>query len=84
MTLCYIFNECLVLYIAQEDCEYDSVEVRSGPPPYSTLHGLYCGSAIPQPITSDGKSLRIEFTSDNSVQKTGFHAVFLTGKLDCL
>jgi tolkin protein len=44
-------------------------------------HGVYCGSRLPPLITSEGNSLRVEFNSDNSVQKSGFAAVFFTGKL---
>ena len=43
-------------------------------------HGLFCGSRLPPVITSEGNSLRLEFNSDNSVQKTGFAAIFFTGK----
>ena len=42
-------------------------------------HGVFCGSRLPPIITSDGNSLRIEFLSDNSVQKTGFAGIFFTG-----
>lgn len=45
-------------------------------------HGVYCGPVVPSLLTSEGNSLRIEFNSDNSVQKTGFAAVFFTGKFD--
>ncbi len=34
-----------------------------------------------QVITSDGNSLRLEFLSDNSVQKNGFAAIFFTDKV---
>ena len=34
-------------------------------------------------ITSDGNSLRLEFLSDNSVQKNGFAAIFFTDKDEC-
>jgi tolkin protein len=44
-------------------------------------HGVFCGSRIPPLITSDGNSLRVEFNSDNTVQKSGFAAVFFTGKI---
>lgn len=47
------------------------------------LHGVFCGATFPAPVTSEGNILRIEFNSDNSVQKTGFVAEFRTGKLDC-
>lgn len=45
-------------------------------------HGVFCGSRLPPIITSEGNSLRIEFLSDNSVQKSGFAAVFFTGTSD--
>jgi len=72
----------------QQDCEYDSVELRSGFDDGATgdddegsgkVHGTFCGSTLPQPITSDGNKLRITFSTDNTVQKTGFSAVFFTG-----
>lgn len=44
-------------------------------------HGVFCGSRLPPLITSEGNSLRIEFSSDNTVHKTGFAAVFFTGEL---
>lgn len=43
-------------------------------------HGVFCGQSLPYVITSEGNSLRIEFNSDNSVQKSGFAAVFFTGE----
>lgn len=42
-------------------------------------HGVFCGQVLPSPITSEGNVLRIVFQSDNSVQKSGFAAVFFTG-----
>ena len=66
------------------DCGYDSVEVRSklAVNEYRN-HGLFCGSRIPQPITSVGNQMRIDFTTDNSVQKTGFSANFFTDLDEC-
>ena len=64
----------------QQDCEYDSIRVSSGVGRDSVIHGIYCGSTLPSSITSESNTLRIEFNSDNSVQKTGFHAHFFTGK----
>lgn len=43
-------------------------------------HGVFCGSRMPPMLTSEKNAMRIEFTSDNSVQKSGFAAVFFTGK----
>lgn len=57
----------------QQECDYDSLSV------YSKLdednlkrHGIFCGQRLPPLITSEGNSLRIEFRSDNTVQKSGF------------
>nr|XP_018916792.1 PREDICTED: tolloid-like protein 1 [Bemisia tabaci] len=70
--------------VHQQECEYDSVDVRSILANGETFkHGNYCGSRLPPPITSETNHLRIEFTSDNSVQKTGFAAVFFTDKDEC-
>lgn len=67
-----------------QDCEYDKVDIHSKMGDNSIRkHGLFCGSYLPPIITSEGNSLRIEFSSDNSVQKSGFAAVFLTDKDEC-
>lgn len=63
----------------QQDCEYDSVEIRSGLDAESKLHGTFCGGQVPQPITSEGNTLRITFNTDNTVQKTGFEAAYFMG-----
>lgn len=64
----------------QQQCEYDRVEVYSklGEDRFNKI-GTYCGTKVPSMITSEGNALRIIFTSDNSVQKSGFAAVFFTG-----
>ncbi|KAL8603880.1 hypothetical protein ACOMHN_049698 [Nucella lapillus] len=70
-----------------QDCEYDSVRLSSGMSKGAAneqkLHGVFCGATIPAPVTSEGNTLRIEFNSDNSVQKTGFVAKFTTDKDEC-
>ena len=64
----------------QQDCEYDHIEVRSKLSENELRkHGVFCGKHLPPLVTSEGNVLRIEFASDNSVQKTGFAAVFFTG-----
>ena len=69
----------------QQDCEYDSVDIRSKlGVTEMRKHGVFCGQSLPNLITSEGNSLRIEFNSDNSVQKSGFAAVFFTGLCVCL
>ncbi|GLH16386.1 Dorsal-ventral patterning protein tolloid [Gryllus bimaculatus] len=73
-----------VVGVFQQECEYDSVEV------YSKLgddikrkHGIFCGSRLPPLITSEGNSLRLEFVSDSSIQKSGFAAIFFTDIDEC-
>jgi len=67
-----------------QDCEYDHIEVRSKLSENELRkHGVFCGNQLPPLVTSEGNVLRIEFASDNSVQKTGFAAVFFTDKDEC-
>lgn len=67
--------------VTQQDCEYDHIEVRSKLSENELRkHGLFCGTHLPPVLTSEGNVLRIEFASDNSVQKTGFAAVYFTGR----
>jgi len=40
--------------------------------------GRYCGFAIPAPIQSTGNALWIEFKTDYSVSRQGFHAMYTT------
>ncbi|KMQ95009.1 tolloid-like protein 2-like protein [Lasius niger] len=70
--------------IYQEECEYDSVEVTSKlGDDVLRKHGIYCGARLPPLITSEGNFMRITFTSDNSVQKSGFAAIFFTDMDEC-
>ncbi|KAK6324375.1 hypothetical protein J4Q44_G00037170 [Coregonus suidteri] len=66
-----------------EVCKYDFVEVRSGLSSDSKLHGKYCGSEVPEVITSQYNNMRIEFKSDNTVSKKGFKAHFFSDKDEC-
>lgn len=68
----------------QTECNYDSLSV------YSKLdedrfkrHGLFCGPELPPLITSESNILRMEFTSDNNIQKSGFAAIFNTDIDEC-
>lgn len=67
-----------ILYV--QVCKYDYVEVRSGLSSDSKLHGKYCGTEVPEVITSQYNNMRIEFKSDNTVSKKGFKAHFFSGK----
>ncbi|XP_041119113.1 dorsal-ventral patterning tolloid-like protein 1 isoform X2 [Polyodon spathula] len=66
-----------------EICKYDYIEVRSGLSSDSKLHGKYCGTEVPEVITSQYNNMRIEFKSDNTVSKKGFKAHFFSDKDEC-
>ncbi|XP_015588432.1 tolloid-like protein 2 isoform X3 [Cephus cinctus] len=71
--------------VYQQECEYDSVEVASKlSEDILRRHGMFCGSRLPPLLTSEGNSMRIAFTSDNSVQKSGFAAVFFMDMDECV
>lgn len=63
----------------QQDCEYDKLVIKSKINDQMNKHGVFCGSRLPPLITSQGHNLRLEFTSDNSVQRGGFNLQFFTG-----
>ena len=56
------------------------MRITSGTGAQSVVNGMYCGSTLPMPITSESNTLTLEFNSDNSVQKTGFLALFFTSR----
>ena len=66
----------------QNDCNYDSINVVSldaGGNPVKS-HGTHCGKMTERfSITSETNRLRVLFTSDATIQKSGFAAVFFTG-----
>lgn len=68
----------------QQECEYDSVTVHSKlGADVLRRHGVFCGSALPPPVTSDGSVLRVQFTSDGSVHRSGFAAAYYIDVDEC-
>lgn len=64
-----------------QECDYDSLSVYSKMEDNNLKrHGVFCGERMPPLVTSEGNVMRIEFRSDNTVQKSGFAAVFFTGE----
>lgn len=64
-----------------QQCEYDRVDIYSKQKEGKMKkHGSYCGPKAPGLITSETNVMRIIFYSDISVQKSGFAAIFVTGK----
>uniref|UniRef100_A0A8C5GVT5 Metalloendopeptidase n=1 Tax=Gouania willdenowi TaxID=441366 RepID=A0A8C5GVT5_GOUWI len=78
-------NEVSLCNLCKNDlvCKYDYVEVRSGLSSDSKLHGKYCGTEVPDVVTSQYNNMRIEFKSDNTVSKKGFKALFFSDKDEC-
>ncbi|KAH9281792.1 Tolloid-like protein 1 [Echinococcus granulosus] len=64
-------------------CNYDFINVYSGPQHNQQKIGTFCGNTLPAPITSHTNELNIEFYTDGSVQRTGFRAVFFTDLDEC-
>ncbi|XP_035208924.1 dorsal-ventral patterning protein tolloid-like [Stegodyphus dumicola] len=69
----------------EDFCLYDSMNILSK----TFVNGKrkdkasYCGSQLPPMMKSEENLIRIEFTSDNSMQKSGFSAVFFTDVNEC-
>ena len=55
----------------QHTCVFDSLTITEGAPNYSQIAKL-CGTDIPVPIRSSSTSLSLTFSTDESVQYTGF------------
>ncbi|KAF6371602.1 cubilin [Rhinolophus ferrumequinum] len=68
---------------AHSTCAWDSVTVRNGGSPGSSIIGQYCGSSNPRPIQSGSNQLVVIFNSDHSVQSGGFYATWSTQTLGC-
>ena len=68
------------------DCDTDTVVIRDGRDNSSPLLGrVLCGQTIPEMLTSTGRYLTIQFTSDViSDGGRGFDANYVTLPGDCL
>lgn len=58
-------------------CNYDSVQVKNGPTNQSPLIGKFCGSIKPPVVTSSGRSMYMNFTSDETLTYKGFRARYV-------
>ncbi|XP_034652899.1 uncharacterized protein LOC117891506 isoform X2 [Drosophila subobscura] len=61
---------------AKEECKFDFLEIRDGQYGFSTLIGKYCGTDFPPEITSKERYLWLHFHSDETIEYTGFSAVY--------
>uniref|UniRef100_A0A1I8NNB7 CUB domain-containing protein n=1 Tax=Stomoxys calcitrans TaxID=35570 RepID=A0A1I8NNB7_STOCA len=60
----------------KEDCKFDFLEIRDGQYGFSNLIGKFCGTDFPPEITSKERYLWLHFHSDESIEYTGFTAVY--------
>jgi len=63
---------------SSSNCVYDRVEVFNGPSPNHPALGKFCGPFRPSNVKSTSNRMLIQFSSDDSTQKTGFMAIFLS------
>ncbi|XP_054086874.1 uncharacterized protein LOC105216006 isoform X4 [Zeugodacus cucurbitae] len=61
---------------AKEDCKFDVLEIRDGQYGFSNLLGKFCGTDFPPEITSRERYLWLHFHSDESIEYSGFTAVY--------
>ncbi|KAM8897360.1 procollagen C-endopeptidase enhancer a [Spinachia spinachia] len=59
---------------ADSYCRFDYVAFFNGGAEDTSIIGKYCGDRAPQPITSTGNVLIVQFVSDSSVTSDGFLA----------
>jgi len=62
------------------DCAYDYISVYDGSSTENASLGEFCGSKLPQALTSSSSRMFMVFKSDSSVQRKGFKAIHSTGK----
>lgn len=70
--------------IRTQECDYDYVEIWSRAlDGKSVKNGIYCGLNQAFSVTSIANLMRIEFVSDNSIQKSGFEANYFIDRDEC-
>lgn len=68
----------------QEECDYDSVKILSKFRDGRLLQQeKFCSDRLPPSVTSKTNIMRIEFKSDEGVQKSGFSATYSTTTDQC-
>ncbi|KAH8368465.1 hypothetical protein KR084_012030, partial [Drosophila pseudotakahashii] len=60
----------------KEECKFDFLEIRDGQYGFSHLLGKYCGTNFPPELTSKERYLWLHFHSDETIEYTGFSAVY--------
>ncbi|XP_070174131.1 cubilin-like [Littorina saxatilis] len=63
---------------SHSSCRYDYVELLDGESSSSTSLGKFCGSSIPDLVTSTSDKVRVNFVSDSSLAGNGFRLEYFT------
>ncbi|KAM6986877.1 bone morphogenetic protein 1-like isoform 2-T2 [Aplochiton taeniatus] len=64
----------------EADCGYDYMELYDGADIKAPRLGRYCGSGHPEEIYSAGDAIVIQFHSDDTISKKGFHVRYTSTK----
>ena len=59
-----------------DTCEYDGLEIRNGRFGYSDLIDVICGHSFPSEVKSTDNFMWLRFKSDESIEYSGFRAVY--------
>ncbi|WAR06635.1 CUBN-like protein [Mya arenaria] len=62
----------------EKNCNFDYLKINDGDQPTSTSLGTFCGTNLPQPISSSTDKVWINFITDHSVAKNGFRLQYIT------
>ncbi len=57
-------------------CVFDKVSIHDGPDPTAPVISSHCGQSLPVPVEGTTNQLYVVFTSDESIKRRGFKAVF--------
>lgn len=74
-------NPCISFQFLAFDLEdhYDILTIQDGPTSYDRVIAVYSGTELPSSITATTNFLLVTFTSDYSIENTGFQAVWEPG-----
>ncbi|XP_069504454.1 cubilin [Ambystoma mexicanum] len=65
------------------NCSTDYVEILDGDNLDAPLHGRYCGTSLPHPVTSFSNSMLVSFVSNSAYSAKGFRASYAASSSAC-
>ncbi|RWS15144.1 uncharacterized protein B4U79_15712 [Dinothrombium tinctorium] len=70
------FRDHFILEESSNNCEYDVLEIRDGRYGYDKVLARLCGQNFPHEYYSSDRYMWLSFKSDESIEYTGFRAVY--------